>query len=94
MNADEILKAARAISRTGPNITYPSSGAAEHVRAVVRGLLSIIRGANDDPRPGRDTTAAAKTLASGEDAWLQMVALHDPSMIRDVAAALLLERTS
>ncbi len=43
--------------------------------------------------PGRDTTAAAKSLAAADDAWLLEVAHRDPSMIRDVAAALLFERT-
>lgn len=42
--------------------------------------------------PSRDTTAAAKVLAQAGDDWLQEVALRDPSMIRDVAAALIYER--
>ena len=40
----------------------------------------------------RDTTAAAKTLVEADDAWLREVALRDPGMIRDVAAALVHSR--
>lgn len=42
--------------------------------------------------PSRDTTAAAKGLMEASNDWLQEVALRDPSMIRDVAAALIFER--
>lgn len=42
--------------------------------------------------PSRDTTAAAKQLMEASNEWLQEVALRDPSMIRDVAAALIYER--
>lgn len=41
---------------------------------------------------GRDTTEAAKSLVAADDEWLRTVALRDPSMIRDVAAALIWER--
>lgn len=41
----------------------------------------------------RDTTAAALTLAHADDAWLADIAHRDPSMIRDVAAALIAERS-
>lgn len=41
----------------------------------------------------RDTTAAAHTLIYADDGWLRDLALRDPSMIRDVAAALIYERT-
>lgn len=36
----------------------------------------------------RDTTAAAKELMKATDAWLREIAMRDPDMIRDVAAAL------
>lgn len=42
--------------------------------------------------PTRDVVAAAKSLAAADDKWLRTVVVHDPSMIRDVAAALLYER--
>jgi hypothetical protein len=42
---------------------------------------------------GRDTTAAAQSLIAADDAWLLEVASRDPGMIRDVAAALVYERT-
>ena len=42
---------------------------------------------------GRDTTAAADTLMRSDNEWLREVALRDPDMIRDVAAALIYERT-
>jgi hypothetical protein len=41
---------------------------------------------------GRDTTAAAGMLMRADDSELRMIMLHDPSMIRDVAAALIFER--
>lgn len=41
----------------------------------------------------RDTTAAALSLANAGDEWLAEIAQRDPSMIRDVAAALIYERT-
>lgn len=41
---------------------------------------------------GRDTTAAAKSLMAADDDWLKEIAVRDPSMIRDVAAALIYER--
>ena len=41
---------------------------------------------------GRNTTAAAKHLILADDARLEEIAHRDPSMIRDVAAALLYER--
>lgn len=40
----------------------------------------------------RDTTAAANILIKANAAYLQEIAFRDPSMIRDVAAALLYER--
>lgn len=42
--------------------------------------------------PARDTTAAAKSLMEADNDWLQEIARRDPSMIRDVAAALIYER--
>lgn len=42
--------------------------------------------------PGRDMTAAADRLMRADDAELEMILRHDPSMIRDVAAALIYER--
>lgn len=42
--------------------------------------------------PSRDTIAAAKSLIAADDAWLEEVVHRDPSMIRDVAAALIFER--
>lgn len=41
---------------------------------------------------GRDTTAAADRLMRADDAELEAILRHDPSMIRDVAAALIYER--
>lgn len=41
---------------------------------------------------GRDTTAAADRLMRADDAELDVIVRHDPSMIRDVAAALIYER--
>ncbi len=41
---------------------------------------------------GRDTTAAADRLMRADDAELLEIVRHDPSMIRDVAAALIYER--
>jgi len=43
--------------------------------------------------PGRDTTAAADRLMRADDAELVEIVSHDPSMIRDVAAALIHERS-
>lgn len=40
----------------------------------------------------RDTTAAADMLMRADDAGLADIVRHDPSMIRDVAAALIHER--
>lgn len=39
--------------------------------------------------PTRDIRAAALSLAKADDAWLAKIMLHDPDMIRAVAAALL-----
>lgn len=44
-------------------------------------------------RSGRDTSAAADKLMRADDAELEMIVRHDPSMIRDVAAALVHART-
>jgi hypothetical protein len=41
----------------------------------------------------RDTSAAADRLMRADDDELQMIIRHDPSMIRDVAAALVYERS-
>lgn len=41
---------------------------------------------------GRDTSAAADTLMRADDAYLRQIVIRDPSMIRDVAAALIYER--
>lgn len=41
---------------------------------------------------GRNTTAAADYLMRADDTELAMILRHDPSMIRDVAAALIFER--
>lgn len=41
----------------------------------------------------RDTTAAAKSLMEADNDWLREVALRDPDMIRDVAAALIHARS-
>lgn len=43
--------------------------------------------------PGRDTTAAADILMRCTEDYLQSVAARDPGMIRDVAAALIYERS-
>lgn len=43
---------------------------------------------------GRDTTAAADRLMRADDAELSLIVKSDPSMIRDVAAALIHARTS
>ena len=43
-------------------------------------------------RGGRDTSAAALRLMQADDAELKTILRHDPSMIRDVAAALIYER--
>jgi len=40
----------------------------------------------------RNTTAAADRLMRADDAELETIMRHDPSMIRDVAAALIYER--
>ena len=41
---------------------------------------------------GRDTTAAANSLMYADSLKLQAIVVHDPDMIRDVAAALIYER--
>ena len=43
------------------------------------------------PVSGRNVAAAARSLIAADDAWLMEVAHRDPSMIRDVAAALIFE---
>jgi|SRR6185437_4234037 len=43
-------------------------------------------------KSGRNTTAAASRLIYADDAELDLIARHDPDMIRDVAAALIYER--
>lgn len=43
---------------------------------------------------GRDTSAAADKLMRADDAELEMIVRRDPSMIRDVAAALIYERNT
>jgi hypothetical protein len=45
------------------------------------------------PREGRDTMAAAQALIAAPDDWLETIAHRDPGMIRDVAAALIFERS-
>lgn len=44
-------------------------------------------------RDGRDTAAAADRLMRADDAELATIVRHDPSMIRDVAAALIHARS-
>jgi hypothetical protein len=43
--------------------------------------------------PTRDINVAAMALANADDEYLTTVVQRDPSMIRDVAAALIYERT-
>lgn len=43
---------------------------------------------------GRDTTEAADKMMRANDAELEMILRCDPDMIRDVAAALIYERTA
>lgn len=45
------------------------------------------------PATGRDTTAAARHLMYADNTELSTILAHDPGMIRDVAAALIWERT-
>ena len=44
-------------------------------------------------KEGRDTSSAAWELVNADDDRLKLIAKRDPSMIRDVAAALVYERT-
>ncbi len=43
--------------------------------------------------PTRDVNVAAMALVNGDDEYLKLIAIRDPGMIRDVAAALVYERT-
>jgi len=65
---------------------------ADHPGAMKYDRTKRVYVAHNIVAPGRDTTAAAKSLMEASNDWLQEIALRDPSMIRDVAAALIYER--